>query len=275
MNSYITKDGKHQIEWTLEERQPGQLVFSASSQNGQNIDEIAEKYPDDPMVQRIARVWRSWHLNDMRAGTPKQESFLKSRGIQDYDKAVEALRKAGLYTDHLPAVPTANGDLVRPSYKYGSQWLYEPIPDDVLAEIRSWEGNTSCSFYDSQADQFLRKHGLKIRITLADSKPAPWDVAGHHYRVTITGKRPGRLTFDFWGSAKDAEERKDPSRYSVLACIASDSYCPDTLAEFCSEYGFNPDSIKDRQTFARSSRFAKRLLDFFSVEELEALREIQ
>lgn len=274
MNSYITKDGKHQIEWALEEKRPGQLVFSASSQNGQNINEIAEKYPDDTMVQRIAKVWSSWHLNDMHPGTPKQEAFLRSRDIHDYDKAVDALKKAGLYIDHLPAVATANGYLVRPSYKYGSQWLYEPIPDDILAEIRSWEGNTSCSFYDRKAEQFLHRYGLKIRITLSDSKPAPWEVAGHHYRITITGQRPSRLTFDFWGSAKDAEERRAPSAYSVLACIASDSYCPDTLAEFCSEYGLNPDSIKDKQVFTRCSRFSKRLLAFFSVEEIEALREI-
>jgi hypothetical protein len=62
--------------------------------------------------------------------------------------------------------------------------------------------------------------------------------------------------------------------YDVLACISSDAFCPDTFEDFCSEYGYE-DSISARRTFLRCSRFAKRLREFFSPDELEQLSEIR
>lgn len=75
------------------------------------------------------------------------------------------------------------------------------------------------SQYDQQAADFLAKHGIKCRITLSNSKPAPWDdeTKGerNHYRITLShtkacyqeqGRSPAygsRLVFDFWGSIAD------------------------------------------------------------------------
>lgn len=185
--------------------------------------------------------------------------------------------------------------------------------------------------YDIQAEKFLRDNGLKLRITLSDSKAAPWEVAGHHYRVTLSRSlgdlepvrsrkneiAPKRVVFDFWGSTHDAKEVKTPSyredhktgqyvptldgkdisptsfdreraiqiaidasfrhpsAYDVLACIASDIHTPESFEEFCSEYGYESDSIKALQTFRRADRFAKRLRAFFTDSEAEQLSEIQ
>ncbi len=76
---------------------------------------------------RIMEVWEKYHLNDMHAGTPKQEKFVRAyckNHSYDYGAICEELKKAGLYED--------NG------YRYGSGWLYEPIPESVLDEIFSW-----------------------------------------------------------------------------------------------------------------------------------------
>jgi len=132
----------------------------------------------------------------------------------------------------------------------------------------------SQSEYDKQASEFLKRNALKMRITLSDSKPANWEPSGHHYRVTLSGAHR-RMTFDFWGSAHDAETGEDPSPYDVLACISSDAYCPDTFQDFCEEYGYEEDSIKALQTFQRCERFSKRLNEFFTREEIEDLAEIQ
>ena len=146
---------------------------------------------------------------------------------------------------------------------------------------------TELSEYDKQAETFLSKHGLKFRATLSDTKTPAWKEAGercgHHYRVTLsqdrkaTGiDRPARkLVFDYWGSIRDAETRREPSAYDVLACISGDVYYPESFEDFCAEYGYNEDSIKALQTFRRCSAFAKRLQAFFTEAEIEELQQIQ
>lgn len=102
--------------------------------SGQNVEEIAERFYRNALVQRIAELWRRWHLNGMRSGTRKQleyVAFIKSipamnpinkLGHWDYSKECKALMNAGLYEDH--------------GMRYGHQWLVEQIPSDVVVEIR-------------------------------------------------------------------------------------------------------------------------------------------
>ena len=104
---------------------------------GQNIDEIASLFPHDKKVQRIKEVWERWHLNDLKAGSPSQEEYLRSNPIQckfpesHYEKACESLKEAGLNPD-----PNYlhNGK----PYEYGAAWLKEPLPKAVINEILSW-----------------------------------------------------------------------------------------------------------------------------------------
>jgi hypothetical protein len=79
--------------------------------SGQNHEEIAALFPDDPRVQRIVKVWRRWHLNDMRAGCEHQRAE-GGHGVGD--------------------VCPIDG------YRYGSAWLYEELPDKIIAEVKSW-----------------------------------------------------------------------------------------------------------------------------------------
>jgi hypothetical protein len=77
---------------------------------------------DGEMVTELFRVWARWHLNDMRAGTPAQEEFVrewKRERRYDYTKVCEALEGAGLLVD--------NG------YRYGTAWLAEEVPAEVIA----------------------------------------------------------------------------------------------------------------------------------------------
>ena len=92
---------------------------------GQCLDEIA-KYVKDPVFLEIYDLWKKYHLNDMHAGTPKQEAalaahFPKGKYI-DYMDKVKYLESIGLYEDD--------------GYRYGSSWLYERIPDDALNRIK-------------------------------------------------------------------------------------------------------------------------------------------
>lgn len=94
---------------------------------GQCIDEIARLYPANTKVQRIKEIWKHWHLNGLNAGTPEQMAFInewKKTHEYDYGDACKALQEAGLYE-------------VR-GIKYGYTWQYEPIPDEIIDEIKSW-----------------------------------------------------------------------------------------------------------------------------------------
>lgn len=83
-------------------------------QKRQNFDEIIE-------------VWKRYHLNDMRAGTPKQEQAVREyckNNEYNYNKVREYLNSIGLIVD--------NG------YTYGTNWLYEEIPQHILDKIFKW-----------------------------------------------------------------------------------------------------------------------------------------
>ena len=106
-----------------------------SISGGQNIEEIAQAFPGNAKVQRMAAIWREWHLNDMQAGSPAQMAFLKANPVTDrlnhYASACEALRAAGLQPD-----PNYIHD--GKPYKYGSAWLKKELPPEVIEEIGSW-----------------------------------------------------------------------------------------------------------------------------------------
>jgi hypothetical protein len=74
-------------------------------------------------------VWHKYHLNDMKAGTPKQEEAIKKFRAENkisgwaYDKEREHLDKIGLLIDD--------------GYVYGTAWLKESVPREVVAFLAS------------------------------------------------------------------------------------------------------------------------------------------
>jgi len=69
-------------------------------------------------LRKLCDLWERWHLNDLCAGTRAQRDKLRHfKG--DHDAQLLCL-----------------GDLeVDRGYKYGSQWLVELVPDEVIKEI--------------------------------------------------------------------------------------------------------------------------------------------
>ena len=96
---------------------------------GQCLDKLNEfsSLKCNPLFKRLYRLWKQYHLNDMHYGTVKQEQALNNYCVQNrcysYRHECQYLESIGLLVD--------NG------YKYGSSWLYRPIPDEDLKEIES------------------------------------------------------------------------------------------------------------------------------------------
>lgn len=76
---------------------------------------------DAQSVAQLADIWERWHLNDMRAGTPAQMEIIRKlvkTTRADYDEQCQHLASVDLLID--------NG------YRYGSRWLHEDVPYDVI-----------------------------------------------------------------------------------------------------------------------------------------------
>lgn len=73
----------------------------------------------------------------MRAGTPRQEDFIREWKLThkyDYTKACDALAEAGLLYD--------NG------YKYGSSWLKEELPEEIIKYLFTLPAISGASWLD-------------------------------------------------------------------------------------------------------------------------------
>jgi len=104
---------------------------------GQCVGEVAAMFPHDAKAQRMAEIWKRWHLNDMTAGSPAQEDYLRNNPItwkfpqSHYTVASQVLADAGLN-------PDPNYSYKGKPYSYGHAWLMEEIPSEIAAEIESW-----------------------------------------------------------------------------------------------------------------------------------------
>ena len=97
---------------------------------GQCLDELAQ-YPsikNNPKFKQIYEWWKKWHLNDMHAGTEKQEQALEDAGLtgwaNEYSKCCDYLESIGLLYD--------NG------YKFGTSWLKREIPAEIQEQMRKF-----------------------------------------------------------------------------------------------------------------------------------------
>ena len=96
------------------------------------INEYAPGWTAD-MVARFREVWHTWHLNDIRAGSPAQHAYLQThpiKGADFFSDACKALAEVGLN-------PDPNYLHNRKPYRYGSSWLRTEVPADVLEFLES------------------------------------------------------------------------------------------------------------------------------------------
>ena len=115
-------------------------ALGSSGQTG--VPEILEYGDgwDAESAAKLAELWDRWHLNGTTAGSPRQEAWLRENPVtavwpdSHYDKAKAALAEAGLQPDE---EYIHNGK----PYSYGSAWLYENVPDDVLEWLRDLPDN--------------------------------------------------------------------------------------------------------------------------------------
>lgn len=165
--------------------------------------------------------------------------------------------------------------------------------------------------YTKQANDFLEEAKATCKIEFAGcAKNTEWNEKEDRifYNVTIETPR-GKMEFVFWDSIhntriqkisfvefarkypkmmyennyvhraklekmlKEAKTEATPTAYDVLVCLTK--YDPGTLEDFCSEYGYDTDSIKANKSYIAVIREYKQLERIFTPEQMEKLQEIQ
>lgn len=93
---------------------------------GQCLDEIAY-FVSNAKFKEIYRLWKLYHLNDMHAGTKKQEEALEAVGLGSfatrYDECCNYLKSVNLFEDA--------------GHKFGHEWLLWDIPEEDVNKINS------------------------------------------------------------------------------------------------------------------------------------------
>lgn len=132
----------------------------------------------------------------------------------------------------------------------------------------------------SQVDIKIEKTGYKrsdlipkenvftyiITITRGD-KSISFDYTGpvnDYWYLTGARHTSGKL----YGKRKG--QTPSPMLYSVLCCVGSDYHCPDNFPDFCSEYGYDEDSIKAFNLFNDCVKLARKLRQVVTAEEVGA-----
>ena len=114
-------------DWRTLQNVESAYTFSASGEIsnysfGQNLDEIHKLNSGNHLFRRIDKYWKKYHLNDLQAGTQQQAEILKKCPSTDYDDRCEFLKENDLYVDR--------------GYTYGTKWLTQVIPDNIVSEIK-------------------------------------------------------------------------------------------------------------------------------------------
>lgn len=112
---------------------------------GQCLDEIKE-YVSDPTFLKIYDLWKKYHLNNIKAGTPAQEKavheyFEKNNKRYDYTDACNYLESIGLLLDDCGCNTAVRRYEKGQGYEYGCGWVIEEIPESAVKEIKELLSN--------------------------------------------------------------------------------------------------------------------------------------
>lgn len=141
------KAGKLSITGAIGPMRNGDCRGSCGQIVGAEINEYADGWTP-ALVSEFYAVWNAWHLNNMRAGCEHQRAEkwedvrINPKELPDShanrdERGIMAMR---IRPEEHPA-----GLLCKPcavcGYKYGSAWLSEDVPADVLEFLRALPGS--------------------------------------------------------------------------------------------------------------------------------------
>lgn len=105
------------------ERESG-LELSFTGETANSSGQITFRPATDSQAA-LLKLWDTYHLNGMSAGTPEQNKAIEGLKPYSYDAAVEILTKKNLLTVEHEGKP----------YTYGHGWIYKELPADIHSQV--------------------------------------------------------------------------------------------------------------------------------------------
>jgi hypothetical protein len=107
----------------------------------------------------------------------------------------------------------------------------------------------------SDLDRLCESRRVRLEANYGEARGEGFEGAYHNWRVTL--KYRGRqLTTDFFGGAMVT----DPSAADVLSSLLMDARVgEETFEDFCSDFGYEPDSRDAHKTWQACTRMAPRV----------------
>lgn len=145
---------------------------------------------------------------------------------------------------------------------------------DVTMEIKKTEEEINkCLEYVEDKEKF-KTMSKEIKIFLSKPKLKKYfdedKQERNVYRVTIT-RNKDKTSFMYGDSINNTEEGKQPDIYTILCCCGSDYHTEENFKDFCSEFGYNEDSIKALKLHKKCLKQSEKIKKIFTEEEARNL----
>lgn len=93
----------------------------------------------------------------------------------------------------------------------------------------------------------------------------------NQYKVKVIYKNKSR-TFDYGDSVHNYQQGIEPNKKDLLECLCSDyTSNTDSFTDFCSEFGYDPDSRKVEKIFNDIIKEKQKLNDLFGMDFIEKM----
>lgn len=126
---YRDDEGNRTMVWvTLTERDEGHRRVSFQGEVkefGLHLPVAIDQSQGSAPVA-LKALWERWHLNDMKAGCSHQEERYRADPSARPTYRNEYVGSTG---------DTLSGPCSECGYRYGTRWLYEPLPSDIIEQI--------------------------------------------------------------------------------------------------------------------------------------------
>ena len=128
--------------------------------------------------------------------------------------------------------------------------------------------------YQKQAEDFLTKTNTTLTIKFKKYDKYFTDDKECRNIYTCTLKRNNeKYSFTFGQSIACTEKNIKPTAYDILSCL--EKYQFNNFKEFCSEYGYDPDSRKAEKIYKACDKQASNIISMFGEDDsINELREI-
>lgn len=246
----INQEAENRAKQTItHETITGYKTLSICGDHGQNREEIAdinnykELFISENDLKTITEVWERWHLNDLKPNCIHQTSFNCNVG-NFTEQAAEQTAKC------------PNG------YNYGSQWLVEPLPENIITDIISiFEKYNKPENTEQKTSKATFKQ-FEVKASYKGTKKAEWSSDNfNNHMITVTNTETGnKATFEFWASMAHPELNREYDILNAFYCFITDAISgSESFEDFCSNFGYDKDSITALKIYRKCKKQLEKL----------------